>query len=917
MKVAGLLLAALLAECSVRVVTQEPSLPTALSVSDDSFQLNGRRIVIRSGSMHYHRVHQAYWADRIARLKALGLNTVQTYVPWNHHERIRGTYDFTPGTDRDLAGFLQLVHAAGMMVMLRPGPYICGEHDGGGFPAYLLANAETGQQLRTNGSAYLAAVDAWWAVLLPYVKPHLYSGGSGPVVAVQIENEFGSYGSTSTNPADAAYMRHLKDAAAAALGGPEAVLLYTTDGGDVSYMENGALPGEMFATPDFGPTLNTSMSFGAQDLFNPPGQRAHIDSEYYPGWLTHWGTSMANVSSIDSAAGITVLLAQRASVNLYMAHGGTNWGFANGANGGGVDFQPVITSYDYNGPVSEGGEHGVGSDGVDKYQALRQVYSFWSAIYGDPQPPAEPPLPRRAAYGWLSLNQVLPVLPNANTLSPTPVYGAATFGAAETYNQSAGYILYRCPSLPAALVPADGRPAVLQVQGLADRLSVFVNSAPWGVLYRPDGPLLNLTIPAGVLTAGATLDLLVGNMGHLNYGRGIYDPKGLPGGPDSVTLNGTSLAACGSWDVFPLPMDYSSISGVSVGGGDKGRAGASETVQWTTLSSAGAPSALSLRGGGSTTAPPQPTIIGAATFFRGTFNIPTGGVADTWLASCGWTKGFAFVNGVNIGRYWEAQGPQHALFVPAPLLQEGANEVIMYEEENPAPGYNLRFVDGPDWTGAVCKSDAGDGGEVSPVAEGQAERSGANVKTPRAGLDDAADSADSACKAPVGGMQLTLQNCTNAAAAQFVWTETVSAAAAGVLALAAEPHLCVGAGAPSPSAAAPPLLLVACNGSDLSQQFIRFQRPQQSGSQAGGPVMAVLTGLLWDVAGQQPAMGAALELQANDGTRLAQQWAFAVAQTTAQAAGADTYGDGSTSGQGGQTVTLRNIAAPGMCIAAC
>jgi beta-galactosidase len=212
-----------------------------------------------------------------------------------------------------------------------------GEHDFGGFPSYLLTVPDI--ELRTNNTAYLYYVDRWWNVLFPIIKQYLYTFG-GPITSVQIENEFGryhkillihmlfglvdskptcagSYGDTGGNPADLAYMRHLKTFAHTSLGSSN-VLLYTTDGGDAGYLSHGALPGEVFATGDFGPTLDPQSNFAAQDQFNPAGWRAHIDSEYYPGWLTHWGEQMANISSLSSAGGVSVILSLNASVDLYM-----------------------------------------------------------------------------------------------------------------------------------------------------------------------------------------------------------------------------------------------------------------------------------------------------------------------------------------------------------------------------------------------------------------------------------------------------------------------------------------------------------------------------------------------------------------------------------------------------------------------
>jgi beta-galactosidase len=166
-------------------------------VSDNQFMKDGSPVTLRSGSFHYHRCHPDLWLDRLTRMKAMGLNAVQFYVPWNWHERANNTFDFSGA--RDVAAFIKLAQGLDMLVLVRSGPYICGEHDFGGLPAYLLT--VPGIQLRTNNTQYLSYVDRWYAQLLPVLKPLLYSAG-GPVVMVQIENEFGSYGDTGGNPAD-------------------------------------------------------------------------------------------------------------------------------------------------------------------------------------------------------------------------------------------------------------------------------------------------------------------------------------------------------------------------------------------------------------------------------------------------------------------------------------------------------------------------------------------------------------------------------------------------------------------------------------------------------------------------------------------------------------------------------------------
>ena len=279
-------------------------------VADDAFMRDGAPFIARSGSLHYHRLHPSLWADRIARLRAMGLNTIQTYVPWNHHSQARGVYDFT-SPSRDIVAFIKAVGDAGMVLLFRAGPYICGEHDFGGLPSYLLATPgiSTADDLRTNNTAYLAAVDEWWHALLPLIAPYTYANG-GPIVQVAIENEYGSYGDTSSNPDDVAYMMHLRSLAMSLL--PTGTQLYTVDGNDDGYISHGALPGILFATGDGG-----GPPFAA-DHFNPPGWRAHINSELYPGWLTHWGEDMANHTALSAVGDVSRLLAVNASFNLYM-----------------------------------------------------------------------------------------------------------------------------------------------------------------------------------------------------------------------------------------------------------------------------------------------------------------------------------------------------------------------------------------------------------------------------------------------------------------------------------------------------------------------------------------------------------------------------------------------------------------------
>ena len=248
-------------------------------VANDRFERDGAPFSLYSGSFHYHRALRSTWADRLQRMAAMGLNAVQTYVPWNFHETTRlysdaPTFDFTG--DRDIGAFINAAQAAGLVVLLRSGPYICGEHDFGGLPAFLLQTPGISgdADLRTNNSVYLRFVDRWYDQLLPIIKPRLYSNG-GAVAMVQIENEYGSYGNTGGSAADLAYMVHLRDYVRAGLGGRDAFQMYTTDGGDVGYMSHGAVP-DVFATGDGGCGDTCTDFFAAEDAYNPAGTRAQV-----------------------------------------------------------------------------------------------------------------------------------------------------------------------------------------------------------------------------------------------------------------------------------------------------------------------------------------------------------------------------------------------------------------------------------------------------------------------------------------------------------------------------------------------------------------------------------------------------------------------------------------------------------------
>ncbi|XP_058695274.1 beta-galactosidase-1-like protein isoform X3 [Poecile atricapillus] len=337
-------------------------LHTQASPSTRSFQLDYEHNCFRkdgvpfryiSGSIHYARVPRPAWRDRLLKMYMSGLSTVQVYVPWNYHEILPGVYDFTG--NRDVEAFLDLTAELGLLVILRPGPYICAEWEMGGLPAWLLWKPDI--ILRTSDPAYLAAVDSWLHILLPKIKPRLYQQG-GNIISVQVENEYGSY-----YACDYGYLRYLLGSFRALLGSE--VLLFTTDSTRAEELRCGTLQG-LYATVDFGPGSNVTEAFGAQRRVEPKGPL--VNSEYYTGWLDYWGEAHTSTSATWVARGLEDMLHLGASINMYMFHGGTNFAYWSGADYK-DQYKPVTTSYDYDAPLSEAG------DPTEKLFAIRTVIS--------------------------------------------------------------------------------------------------------------------------------------------------------------------------------------------------------------------------------------------------------------------------------------------------------------------------------------------------------------------------------------------------------------------------------------------------------------------------------------------------------------------------------------------------------------
>ncbi|XP_045292650.1 beta-galactosidase isoform X1 [Leopardus geoffroyi] len=610
-----------------------------IDYSHNRFLKDGQPFRYISGSIHYFRVPRFYWKDRLLKMKMAGLNAIQTYVPWNFHEPQPGQYQFSG--EHDVEYFLKLAHELGLLVILRPGPYICAEWDMGGLPAWLLLKESI--ILRSSDPDYLAAVDKWLGVLLPKMKPLLYQNG-GPIITVQVENEYGSYFTC-----DYDYLRFLQRRFRDHLGGD--ALLFTTDGAHEKFLQCGALQG-IYATVDFGPDANITAAFQIQRKSEPRGPL--VNSEFYTGWLDHWGQPHSRVRTEVVASSLHDVLARGANVNLYMFIGGTNFAYWNGAN---IPYQPQPTSYDYDAPLSEAG------DLTDKYFALRDVIRKFEKVPEGFIPPSTP----KFAYGKVALQKLKTVEDALNVLCPAgPIKSLypLTFIQVKQYF---GFVLYRT-TLPQDC--SDPTPLSSPLNGVRDRAYVAVDGVPQGVLERSYGITLNITGQAG-----ATLDLLVENMGRVNYGRYINDFKGLI---SNLTLGSSVLT---DWMIFPLDTEDAVRS--RLGGWHGRNRGRQDNKAFAHHSS-------------NYTLP---------AFYAGNFSIPSGIPdlpQDTFIQFSGWTKGQVWINGFNLGRYWPGRGPQVTLFVPRHILLTSAPNTITVLELERAPcddnGPELctvQFVDRP------------------------------------------------------------------------------------------------------------------------------------------------------------------------------------------------------------------------------
>jgi beta-galactosidase len=578
-------------------------MPT-FEIGPEDFLLDGERTQVVSGALHYFRVHPDQWADRIRKARLMGLNTIETYVPWNFHAPEPEVFDLDGR--RDLGRFLDLVAAEGLHAIVRPGPYICAEWDGGGLPAWLLADDAVG--VRRHEPLFLAAIGKYYANLLPLVAERQVTRG-GPVLMVQVENEYGAYGDDPL-PERQKYLRALVDLVRDQ--GID-VPLFTCDQANDEMLSRGGLP-ELHKTATFG--SRSTERFEVLRRHQPTGPLMCM--EFWNGWFDSWGLEHHVAPAEANAADLDVLLAAGGSVNLYMFHGGTNFGLTSGANDKGI-YRPITTSYDYDAPLAEDGTP------TAKYYAMRDVIARHLPVPGteeqvDAALAAGTPAPVLdvALTAHVPLPAALPALlrDDLRAFPSTP-----TTDDLELWS---GFALYR------TRIRADD--AVLSVAEVRDRAVVLVDGEQVGVLDR-GSHTFSVALPA----RAGELTLLVEDQGRVNYGPRIGEPKGLIGPVR------TAVRTLDEWE-----------------------AGALRVEDAPELLRAALGSAETSGGGGAA----------AAGLHRGTFDSVAG--TDHFLRLDGWTKGLAWVNGELLGRYWSL-GPTHTLYVPGPLVRETGNELVLLE----------------------------------------------------------------------------------------------------------------------------------------------------------------------------------------------------------------------------------------------
>jgi len=586
----------------------------------DRFYVNGEPLQIISGSIHYFRVVPEYWRDRLEKLKAMGCNTVETYIPWNFHEPKKGLYTWDGMAD--VCRFIEIAQELDLYIIIRPAPYICAEWEWGGLPAWLLA--EPGMRLRCSYEPYLKHIREYYEVLIPKLVPYQIDNG-GKIILMQVENEYGYYGD------DTNYMQYMADLMRE-LG--ITVPFVTSDGPwNKAVFCSGQLPG-VLPTGNFGSACEFQFKQMKKMM---PENLPLMNMEFWAGWFDAWGNKKKKASKlVINKLDYDYVIKNGHNINIYMFHGGTNFGFMNGSNYYGK-LTPDCTSYDYDAPLTEDGRI------TPKYLAFQEIIRKRLGDSAVPKVEFTTKIEQKD-FGKIAWSEKADLISNLETIAEGKKYVCPV--SMEEAGQSTGYIFYRTKMKDdVAASSLIFKRCADRVHGFADGKKVFTafdkeicseQKGHWPLTFK-EGKTWKIGS-----AEGATLDFLVENMGRVNFGHKLEEQK--KGIYEEVLINTHGHYG---WEVFNLPLDKEQMEKVM------------NKAQWKASDDEAAKSE-------------NPA------FFKFEFEIDE--PADTFLDFAGWGKGCVFVNGFNIGRFWEI-GPQLRLYVPAPLLKKGENQIVIFETE--------------------------------------------------------------------------------------------------------------------------------------------------------------------------------------------------------------------------------------------
>ena len=624
MTVLGLAIALMCAPANANAADKGGTFTTG----DKTFLLNGQPFIVKAAEVHYPRIPRPYWEHRIKMCKALGMNAVCIYIFWNIHEQQEGQFDFTG--NNDVAEFCRIAQKNGLYVIVRPGPYVCAEWEMGGLPWWLLKKKDI--KLRERDPYFMERVKIFEEKVGEQLKPLTIQNG-GPIIMIQVENEYGSYGE------DKPYISEIRDCLRSIYG--KEIGLFQCDWS--SNFEKNGLP-DLTWTMNFGTGANIDDQFRRLGELRPNAPK--MCSEFWSGWFDKWGAQHETRPAKDMVDGMDEMLSKGISFSLYMTHGGTSFGHWAGANSPG--FAPDVTSYDYDAPINEYGQ------ATPKYWELRTMMQK----YSDKKLPNVPKAPMPiVTVPKFELKEFAPLL----SAMTKPVNGSLkTF---EEMDMGWGTMMY------STRLPEITSQSVLTGE-FHDFAQVFIDQKYIGKIDRVKNEK-SLTIPA--VKKGAELIIIVEGMGRINFGRAIKDFKGIV---SNVTLTTETddvemVLTPKNWTNVAIPDDYeTAVKALDMVKGVNDRVASGDVK--------GSVPALALTQGyeGSK----QLADILKPGYHRGYFTLKK--VGDTFLNFETWGKGQVYVNGHAMGRIWSI-GPQQTLYIPGCWLKKGKNEIIVLDVVGP------------------------------------------------------------------------------------------------------------------------------------------------------------------------------------------------------------------------------------------